>query len=120
MTGLPGLRVLVVEDEGAVAFMIEDILQNLGCEIVASVARLGDAQEIAATAAIDIALLDVNLFGRPVFPVAEVLRQRRIPFIFSTGYGMSGLPREYSSHPVLGKPFSATELQQTMALALER
>ncbi|WP_274425311.1 response regulator [Chelativorans sp. YIM 93263] len=120
MTQLQGLSVLVVEDEGSVALLIEDMLQDLGCEIVASVARLAEALKVAATAEVDLAVLDVNLDGQPVFPVAELLRERQIPLVFSTGYGTSGLPREFSSHPVLCKPFSMTELQQTVALALRR
>jgi len=120
MTELSGIRVLVVEDEGVVALMIEDMLQDLGCEIAASAARLADACEIAASAEIDLAVLDVNVNGQPVFPVAEVLRERQIPFVFSTGYGASGLPQEFDGHPVLGKPFSERELRKTIALALGR
>lgn len=118
MTELSGLRVLVVEDEGFVALMIEDMLEELGCEVAASVAQLASAREIAATAEIDLAILDVNLDGQPVFPVAEILRERQIPLVFSTGYGISGLPPEFSGHPVLGKPFSIGDLQRTMTLAL--
>ncbi|UUP19690.1 response regulator [Nitratireductor thuwali] len=120
MTGLSGLRVFVVEDEGFVALMIEDMLQEMGCEIAASVARLASAREIAATAEIDLAILDVNLDGQPVFPVAEILRERQIPLVFSTGYGINGLPREFTGHPVLGKPFSIVDLQKMMTLALRR
>jgi CheY-like chemotaxis protein len=117
---LLGLRVLVVEDEAAVALMIEDMLQDLGCTIAGSAARLAEALKIAATAEIDLALLDVNLAGQPVFPVAEILRGRRIPLVFSTGYGVRGLPDEFSGFPVLGKPFSTLELQQIIASAAGR
>ncbi|MCT7377307.1 response regulator [Chelativorans salis] len=120
MSELVGLRVLVAEDEGPIALMIEDMLQDLGCEIAASVARLGDAREIAATENLDLAVLDVNLGGHAVFPVAEILRERQIPFVFSTGYGASGLPHEFSAYPVLGKPFSMRQLQQKISLALKR
>jgi CheY-like chemotaxis protein len=115
MPELFGLRVLVVEDEAVVALMIEGMLQDLGCTIAASAARLADALEIAATAEIDLALLDVNLAGQPVFPVAEILVGREIPLVFSTGYGARVLPPEFTRFPVLGKPFSARELHQTIA-----
>jgi len=115
---LQGVRVLVIEDEGSVALMIEDMLEELGCEIVASVARLADAHKIAATTEADLAVLDVNLEGQPVFPVAKILRQRRIPFVFSTGYGAGGLPGEFTGCPVLGKPYSMEDLQQTITSAL--
>lgn len=116
--GLSGLRVLVVEDEGFVALLIEDMLQDLGCVIAASVARLTEALETAATAEVDLAVLDVNLDGETVLPVVEILRVRQIPLILSTGYGASGLPQEFAGHPVLCKPFSMAELQQKITAAL--
>lgn len=119
MTVFPGIKVLIVEDEGFVALMIEDMLQDFGCEIVASVARLTEAKGIATTAEIDLAVLDVNLGGQPSFPIAEILRDRGVPFVFSTGYGQDGLSQEFADVPLIAKPFSATELQQTIALVLE-
>lgn len=118
MTELSGLRVFVVEDEGFVAMMIEDMLEDLGCHVAASVARLTEACTIAATIEADLALLDVNLGGESVFPVAEILRERSIPFVFSTGYGASGLPAGFAGHLVLGKPFLIGELQRKIALAV--
>jgi CheY-like chemotaxis protein len=118
MAELVGLRVLVVEDEAPVALMIEDMLEEAGCTIAGSVARLADALKIAATVEIDLALLDVNLAGQSVFPVADILRGRRIPLVFSTGYGARGLPSQYAGFPVLGKPFSANQLRQTIATAV--
>lgn len=118
MTGFSGVKVLIVEDEGTVAMMIEDTLEALGCEIVSSAATVAEARKIAAEADIDLAVLDVNVAGSPVFPVAEILRERQIPFLFSTGYGASGLPTEFSGYPVLGKPFSDRELQQKLSLVL--
>jgi CheY-like chemotaxis protein len=118
MTAFSGIKVLVVEDEGFVAVLIEDMLRDLGCEIVASVARLPEAQGIAASVEIDLAVLDVNLNGQPSFPIAEILRDRGVPFIFSTGYGQNGLPHEFADHPLIAKPFSSTELQQKIAVAV--
>ncbi|RCS25336.1 response regulator [Phyllobacterium salinisoli] len=118
MSDLSGLKVLIVEDEGLVALMIEDMLQDLGCQIVASVSQLSDAKAIADTIEVDMAVLDINLAGQPSFPVAEILRERQIPFVFSTGYGASGLPTEFAGNQVLGKPFSAEELEQKVTLTL--
>ncbi|QBZ90286.1 response regulator [Pseudomonas viciae] len=120
MSPFAGVRVLVVEDEGAIAMMIEEMLDEFGCEVVASVARLVTALEIASSAEIDLAILDVNLAGERVFPVAEILRDRGIPMVFSTGYGASGLPSDFAQHLVLHKPFSQSALQQKVALALRR
>jgi CheY-like chemotaxis protein len=112
---LSGLRVLLVEDEGHIAMLIEDMLAELGCELVASVARIPDALVAAETQAIDVAVLDVNVAGEKVFPVAEVLRRRGTPFVFSTGYGRSGLDPEFQSSPVLPKPFTFGQLEQALA-----
>ncbi|MGK9055700.1 response regulator [Neorhizobium petrolearium] len=120
MRNISGLKVLIVEDEALVALMIEDMLQDLGCEIIASISRLADARAIAAKADIDLAVLDVNLAGELSFSIAEILRNRQIPFVFSTGYGMDGLPDEFGSHLVIGKPFSSGELQEIIAGAIER
>jgi DNA-binding response OmpR family regulator len=84
------------------------------------VARVAEACRVARTAAFDFAVLDVNLGGQPAFPVAEVLRERRIPFIFSTGYGESGLSPEFSAHPVLSKPFGLGDLRRVITAALSR
>ncbi|KKZ84158.1 response regulator [Rhizobium phaseoli] len=118
MSEFSGIKVLIVEDEGFVALMIEDMLQDLGCEVVASVAGLKEACSVAATAEVDLAVLDINLGGEQSFPVAEILLERGVPFIFSTGYGAGGLPTELSGSPVLSKPFSAKTMQETLSSAL--
>jgi len=120
MTPFTGIKVLLVEDEGAIAMLIEEMLEDLGCTVVASVARLAKALQVANVLDVDLAILDVNLAGERVFPVACVLRARNIPFLFSTGYGASGLPREFADCPVLHKPFSETDLRLKVALTLKR
>jgi CheY-like chemotaxis protein len=117
MTDFSGTKVLVVEDEGFVALMIEDMLEDLGCQVIASVPTLKQACMFAQTAEIDLAVLDINLGGDRSFPAAKILRERGIPFIFSTGYGAAGLPAELSGSPVLGKPFSAEELKEKLQAA---
>lgn len=119
MTSLKGIRVLVVEDEGTVAMLIEEMLEDLGCVVVASVARLAKASDVARTIEVDLAILDVNLAGQLVFPVAEILRDRNIPMLFSTGYGVSGLQGEFALRPVLHKPFLQSALEAKIAVALE-
>ncbi|WP_434559759.1 response regulator [Pseudomonas sp. R1-6] len=118
MNALNGIRVLVVEDEGAVAMLIEDMLEDFGCVVVASVAQLGKACDVARSIEVDLAMLDVNLAGQLVFPVAEILRDREIPFLFSSGYGRAALQGEFALRPVLQKPFSQEELKERIAVAL--
>ena len=119
MAELAGLKALIVEDEGPVALLIEDMLLNLGCEIAASAAELDRACAFARAATIDFALVDLNLNGRSAAPVAHILRERGIPFVFSTGYGVSGLAEELSSHPTLTKPFVVDDLRLTLLRALD-
>ena len=118
MTTFPGTKVLLVEDEGTIAMLIEEMLEDLECTVVASVAQLAKAMQVADVVDVDLAILDVNLAGDRVFPVARILRARSIPFLFSTGYGGSGLPEEFSDCPVLHKPFAEKDLRSKIALTL--
>ena len=120
MSALRGLQALIVEDEGSVALLIEEMLTDFGCAIAASIARFDAAARFAAEAAVDFALLDVNLQGAPAYPIARVLRQRGIPVIFSTGYGAGSLPDEFGDCPVLGKPFRSEDLRRQICRALGR
>jgi CheY-like chemotaxis protein len=115
---LMGRRVLVVEDEALIAMLIEDYLLDLGCTVAATAARLDDGLEKATGAAIDLAVLDINLAGALSYPIAEALRARGIPFIFATGYGAAGLPDGLQGTPVLAKPFDETQLAEALERAL--
>jgi CheY-like chemotaxis protein len=118
---LRGRRVLVVEDEAMIAMLVEDMLADLGCVVVGPANRLEEAMELlAADAAVDVALLDVNLAGQPVFTLADALRARRIPAIFATGYGEVGLRDVDRGAPVLHKPFRASDLAGALAEALRK
>src|ERR1700742_1837900 len=103
---LKGLRVFVVEDEGMVTMMIEDILEDLGCSVVDTAATLHEALAKANTAECDAAILDLNLNGDHTRPVAAALSKRGVPYLFSTGYGKS-VWDEFSHVGVLAKPFQS-------------
>lgn len=108
---LSGLRILVVEDVLVMADVICDQLAECGCVIVGPVAHLKDALPLAREAPLDGALLDVNLAGERSFPLAAVLRERHIPYLFLTGYDSpSAFPTEYREAPRLGKPFRHQDL----------
>jgi len=109
---VPGLSVLVVEDEFAVALLLEDMLADLGHKTVGPVAHLAKAVEMARREEIDLAILDVNINGGPVYPVASVLANRGIPFFFATGYGSGGLQVAYRGWPTLQKPFRRNDLRE--------
>jgi CheY-like chemotaxis protein len=111
-----GLNVLVVEDETLVLFNLEDVLAELGCIVVGPAMRVDQAAELAAAAETDVAILDVNLAGQPVFPVAAALAARGVPIIFATGYGRAGLPAEWQDRPVLVKPYTADDVEQALGV----
>ncbi len=113
---LSGKKVLIVEDETLISMLFEDILADLGCEVVGPAMNVKQATDLATNADIDLAVLDVNLAGDPIFPVAEILAGRGVPIIFSSGYGNSALPSSWQSRPTLPKPFTAEEV----VAALER
>jgi CheY-like chemotaxis protein len=114
---LAGQRVLIVEDEGIVAMVVEDYLEDLGCTVVAIAARLEEGEEAARCKVIDVAILDINLAGKVSYPIAAILRGRGIPFLFATGYGAAGLPVGLRGVPVLAKPFRISDLASALAAA---
>lgn len=101
----------MVEDESQIAILVEAMLEDLGCTVAGAAWRLPQAVDLAQTCEADFALLDVNLAGERVFPVAEVLKRRQIPFVFATGYGSEGLPAAFKPATVLAKPFRQDELR---------
>jgi CheY-like chemotaxis protein len=118
--GLAGRRVLVVEDETIVSFLLEDMLQELGCGEVWHVGRIGDALDLLNTRRPDAAVLDVNLAGELSYPVASRLDALAVPFVFATGYGAPGLPERWGQRPVIQKPFQLEVLASAMRMLLER
>jgi CheY-like chemotaxis protein len=114
------LQILVVEDVSLVAMMIEDMLTDLGHEVVATSGRMPDASKLVSGASADLAILDVNLNGEETYPLADSLAARDIPFIFATGYGSSGIKAEWSGVPVLQKPFQSSELAKAINLAIRK
>jgi two-component SAPR family response regulator len=111
------LKVLVVEDESLVALDIENMLEEMGCKVVASVPRLVRALDLAARLDFDLAVLDINLAGEVVYPLAFRLAARGIPFVFSTGYSTASLPPELSDRPIVKKPVMLANLKRAVAQA---
>jgi CheY-like chemotaxis protein len=107
---LEGARVLVVEDEYLVAALIEQILESAGCIVLGPIPRVPEALDAVNDDDYDAAVLDVNLAGERINPVADALSERDVPFMFVTGYGANALPREYAERPHIGKPFRTAEL----------
>lgn len=114
-----GLRVLLVEDDGLVAMSLEDMLSELGCTVAAQAGTLPEALDKARAGGF-VAILDVSLNGKQVFPVADLLSEQRIPFAFASGYGPAGLPASFRNRPMVPKPFEIEELSAALRAALAR
>jgi len=117
MIDLAGKRILVVEDEAMVAMLIEDMLNDLGCDVVGPAMRIEHALQLAETAALDAAILDINLGGVRSDPVANILDRRRVPTLFATGYGQAGRPGR--NDRILQKPYRECELGEALLALLE-
>ena len=111
-------RVLFVEDEAAVSLLIEDMLLDLGVEVVGPAATIGAAMTLAQGAELDAAVLDLNVGGAMTFPVADLLLERGTPLIFATGYDPSVVPQRFRSTPLLQKPFSMSAFEDVLRAAL--
>jgi two-component sensor histidine kinase/CheY-like chemotaxis protein len=109
--GLPSQRIMIVEDEALVAMILEDQLEELGISIVATCASVSEAMKAIEKSAPEAAILDVNLGGQLVYPVADRLIDRGIPFVFVTGYGRESVDQRYSFVKVLEKPVERQALE---------
>jgi CheY-like chemotaxis protein len=111
-------RVLVVEDEALIAMLVEDMIHDSGGEMVGPAAKLTDAVDLARNAQADVALLDLSLRGVLAYPVADVLRQRGVPIVFTSGYGSAALIQRFQDCPILDKPFDQHSLERAIGTAL--
>lgn len=112
-------RVFIVEDEFIVAALLEDRLRSLGCDVVGPAATVTEALDLLAAEPVDVAVLDVNIAGEKVFPVADALEERGVPFIFATAYGASGINDRHGEKSVLDKPYQERALEHALRAALQ-
>jgi CheY-like chemotaxis protein len=111
-------RILLVEDEPMIAFALEDMVAELGYTVVGPAYRLSEALDLAASEPIEAAVLDVNLNEQQSFPVADLLRDRGIPFLFATGYAEGGVGWTGEA-VVIAKPYSRVQLARALASLLQ-
>ena len=117
--GLAGRRVLVVEDESMVTMLLQDFLEDLGCEVAGIASRLKEALEKIDALTFDVAILDVNLNGQQTLPVAQALLERGRAIVFATGYAATSVPPELRAVPILQKPFRQQDLERALRAALK-
>ena len=108
-------RVLIVEDEALIAMYVEDVISKFGYSVAGVVASVDEALAFIETHAVDAAVLDINLRGNLVFPFADALLCRGIPFIFASSFEEGRIPARYRVGPVVQKPFAPSELYRALA-----
>jgi CheY-like chemotaxis protein len=107
---LEGLRLLLVEDEPLIGLVLQDIVEELGGTVAAWAETRADAEQLASSAPVDLAILDINLHGEPSYPAAEILTRLGTPFFFVTGYAHQVMPDLLSHVPVIDKPYTVDQL----------
>lgn len=118
-SALQNCRVLVVEDEYLIAVSLRDHLHAVGSTVIGPVPSVEKATRlIESNPRIDVAILDINLGGVMVYPVADILLTRKIPFVFASGY--EGIPDRYSQVRKCLKPYRFTEMQELLVSVLAR
>jgi DNA-binding response OmpR family regulator len=110
--------ILVVEDEPLIAMMLEDFLESLGHNVSATCDSVADALVCADEGGFDLAILDVNLKGENVWPVAELLREKKIPFVLATGGHVDPPPPQFASTPVIEKPYTVDRVTPAIEAAI--
>ncbi|MGN6310770.1 MAG: response regulator [Xanthobacteraceae bacterium] len=114
-----GGSVFLVEDETMIRMMVAEMLVDLGYSIAGEAGDVNEALRLIETLDFDIAILDVNVNGKVITPVARAIAARKRPFIFATGYGTQGMPEEFRGRPALQKPFQMETLARMVEAALK-
>jgi CheY-like chemotaxis protein len=111
---LAGTRVFIVEDEALILDTLQDMLEGLGCHVVESAVRVDEALAKLVGLDFDVAVLDVNVAGTRIDPVADLLADRGMPFLFASGYGRSSLPAVHRGRVLLTKPYRTVDLRAAL------
>jgi DNA-binding response OmpR family regulator len=106
--------IFLVEDEALILMMLAEMIGELGHRVVAEAGNIQDAQVLAETAIFDLAILDINIDGSSIVPVAEIIDSRGLPFLFISGYGSAARPDAFIERPALEKPVSISILGETI------
>jgi CheY-like chemotaxis protein len=111
---MPEASIFLVEDEALIRMMLAEMVEELGHRVVAEAGDMAAGQALAETAIFDLAILDINIAGDMITPVAEIIDRRGLPFIFVSGYGPPGRPEAFRGRPALPKPLLISKLGETI------
>ena len=121
MANISGLRIMVVEDEFWIAQDIARTLTQAGAEVIGPISNVDQAMEwLRENHPVDTAVLDINLSGKKVFPLADELLERGVPFIFTTGYDTDTIPEPLRGVPRIEKPAGSAQVISEVAAAVFR
>jgi CheY-like chemotaxis protein len=110
--------IFLVEDETLLRMMTAEMLEALGHRVVAEAGTISAAEPLARCAEFDVAVLDINVGGTNIAPIAQIVADRGLPFIFVSGYGSEGRPQLFTDRPALRKPFLIESLAEMIEKAL--
>lgn len=119
MSDLSGLKILVAEDETILSLMMEDLLLEAGATVVGPAPSVGKAMKLLHSEPLDGAVLDFNLGGEMIVPVADTLTSRGIPFVIVTGYGSARVSVHYPHAAVLSKPIDLKSFTGVVSRSLK-
>ena len=112
-------NILIVEDEPLISMMLEDFLLSLGHQVSAICETVAEAMTATESMSFDVAILDVNLKGESVWPVATRLRERSIPFVLASGGHVDPPPPEFAAVPMIDKPYTIDRVTPAIEAALD-
>ena len=115
MADIAGRRILVVEDSPVVAPYTMDILTDLGCEVVGPAPNMAAAREMMENESFDAAVMDVHIRGERVFPLCDLLEEKGVPFLLTSGYADWQIPEKWQDRPRLQKPYTIDDLRAALA-----
>jgi CheY-like chemotaxis protein len=116
---LTGKRVLVVEDSPVVGPFTADLLDDLGCDVIGPAPNMAAARELIEEGGLDAALMDVHIRGERVFPLCEMLEEKGVPFVLTSGYADWTMPDKWRDRPRLQKPYTIDDVSETLAQLLD-
>ena len=116
---LQGRRILVIEDSPVVGPFTADVLAELGCEVVGPAPNMAVARELIETEQFDAALMDIHIRGERVFTLCDVLEEKGVPFVLTSGYADWATPDKWEDRPRLQKPYTMSDVSVVLTALFE-
>jgi DNA-binding response OmpR family regulator len=113
------LSIFLVEDEALIRMMTAEMIEELGYHVAVKAGTIKEAKSLAKEADFEFAILDINVGGQSILPVAQIVESRGVPFLFASGYGTTGLPPPFAERTVLSKPFVLESLREAITATLD-